>query len=104
MINKNIDIPINREMKIILIIPLFTVFFSLNLWAIDEYDYDELLEKHLQSGHLTDAEIDEQKFEMINSKKYQNEFSRQVRGVASKLDDHKNVLHFVNPEIEIPAN
>ena len=68
---------------------------------MDEYEYDELLEKHLKSGHLTNSEVDEQKFDRINTQKYQQEFSRQVRGVASKLNEQKNVLKFVNQVIEI---
>ena len=91
-------------MKLNLLLITFTALLSLSLWAMDENDYDDLLDKHLQSGHLTVADVDAQKFEMINSQKYHKEFSRQVRGVASKLSDHKKVLHFVNPEIEIPLN
>ena len=91
-------------MKLSTLAAIFIVFCSFNLWAIDDIEYDELLDKHLTSGHLTDAEVDEQKFQIINSKKYQDEFSRQVRGVASKMDEPKNILYLVNPEIEIPAN
>lgn len=89
-------------MKVNLLL-IFILFLSTSVFAIDEYEYDELLDRHMETGHLTDAEVDHQKFELINSKKYQKEFSKQVRGVASKLKEPANVLHFVNPEIEIPA-
>lgn len=89
-------------MRVTLLLLLLSLF-SINCFAIDEYEYDELLDKHLQSGHLTDAEVDHQKFEMINSQRYQKEFSKQVRGVASKLNESKKVLHMVNPDIEIPT-
>lgn len=90
-------------MKFAQLLLLLSLLFSFKAIAIDEYDYDELLDKHLQSGHLTDDEVDHQKFELINSQRYQKEFSKQVRGVASKLNENKNVFHMVNPDIEIPA-
>jgi hypothetical protein len=88
-------------MKWINLLGLITIFYSFNAISFDAYEYDELLEKHLVSGHHTEADVDHQKFEMINSNKYHKEFNKQVRGVASKMDESKNILKFVNPEIEI---
>lgn len=65
--------------------------------------YEELLERHKSSGHLSSDEIKKQKFYHSNQKSWQNEFENQVRGVASTLKSQREILKFQNPAIEIPV-
>ncbi|MFT6633732.1 MAG: hypothetical protein ACJAS4_003703 [Bacteriovoracaceae bacterium] len=63
--------------------------------------YEDLLNRHVQSGHLSDQELVKQKYYHSNQKSWQGDFKNQVRGVASTLKSQREILKFKNPPIEI---
>jgi hypothetical protein len=63
--------------------------------------YENLLDRHAKSGHLSGKELKKQKFYHKNQKSWQGDFSKQVRGVASTLKSQREIMKFQNPAIEI---
>ena len=89
-----------------IVIPAIIYFLILPLSAFAQGDdafYESLLDRHAKMGQITKKEATRQKFEWENSKKYQDQFKDTARGVASKFQNNRTSLKFVNPEIEISA-
>ena len=92
-----------RLNKIIFIIALTltsSTAFSVEPENSDQF-YEDLLNRHVQSGHLSDQELVKQKYYHSNQKSWQGDFKNQVRGVASTLKSQREILKFKNPPIEI---
>lgn len=102
-------IPADRSfsiMKILFIVTIFTFAFSSLSAEPNETNnqfYNELLEKHEKTGHLNKSDIRREKFNLSNDKRWQKKFSKQVRGVASKLRAPRDVIELDNPAIVIPV-
>ncbi len=92
-------------MKILIIALLFISNINIALGDTpnekDKDLYNEVLQKHLETGHLSDKEIQKQKFYHSNEKSWQKEFNKQVRGVASTIKSPREVIQLKNPAIEI---
>lgn len=93
-------------MKItLLFITILTLTFSIHANESESDNtselYNEVLEKHLNSGHLSKQELQKQKFYHSNEKSWQKEFNNHVRGVASTIKSPREVIKFENPAIEI---
>ncbi len=63
--------------------------------------YKDLIKKHQEHGHLNSDEAKKQQFEVTKSKKWQKNFNKQVRGVASSMQPVKETITLTNPAIEI---
>lgn len=91
-------------MKIVIPAIIYFLILPINTFAQgDDAFYESLLDRHAKMGQITKKEATRQKFEWENSKKYQDQFKDTARGVASKFQNNRNNLKFVNPEIEILA-
>ena len=98
------SLPIGTKMKK-LIIFLFIFLGSISSFAIEENStdqlYNEMLEKHIESGQINQTESLNQTHQYTKDKKWQKQFNQQVRGVASKLKKSQDRIELVNPAIEI---
>lgn len=83
---------------------IILILFSFSIFALEEEQITKIIEKHSIAGHMTNEEVDDQKFNLINSKNYQLQFKTQVRGVASKFSENQKVLELKNPVIEISVD
>jgi hypothetical protein len=63
--------------------------------------YQEMLNRHSKSGHLTQDELKEQQFKYSNQKRGHSIFNKQVRSVASTIEESRDVIKLQNEEIEI---
>lgn len=85
-------------------ISLTFILFSLNLIAKDldsNVEYQQLLAKHLEKGHLNAEEYKKQRLQLAKDQKWNKQLSKKVRGVASTLDADKEKIELKNPPIEI---
>jgi hypothetical protein len=80
---------------------LLLTITSLSAFTAESDLYQEMLDKHSNSGHFTQDELQEQQFKYSNQKRWQKSFSRQVRSVASTIDESRDVIRLKNEEIEI---
>jgi len=81
---------------------LICLLFTNFVYADSDDDfYNDLLDKHLQHGHLHRDEVKHQRLQMAKDKRWQNNFHEQVRGVASTMQTPKSIIELDNPAIEI---
>lgn len=81
-------------LSLLILVPLTTLGQESNI-------YQKRIEKHSQSGHLTQEELSIQKFNYNNQKKWHKSFSKKVRSVASTLDESRDIIRLKNEDIEI---
>ena len=64
-------------------------------------EYQQLLNKHAQSGHLAKQDVIDQEMTTIKTIQTQPKLGVAVRSVASKITQKPESLKFINPAIEI---
>lgn len=66
--------------------------------------YQQVLDRHLEKGHISQAEVEKQQYYYEKDKAWRSEFGKKLRGVASSLKSPRDVIELDNPAIEIPVN
>lgn len=90
--------------KIILTILIINVSISTTFGQDQQRDqsfYNELLKKHQDHGQINESEVKKQQFQISNQQKWQENFKKQVRGVASSIQISRDKIELNNPAIEI---
>lgn len=86
---------------------LLLFFISFYAFAEDPIEnqeyYSDILRQHANQGHLSEKDIQQQKFFYEKDKAWRKDFNRKIRGIASTLKAPKDVIELDNPAIEIPV-
>jgi len=63
--------------------------------------YEQVLKRHQREGHISKEDYNHQKLQYEKGKAWQKNFDQQVRGVASKLSNPREIITLKNRPIEI---